>query len=686
MIGEPSVREVSEFLAADGYVVAVEGSGARLLARDGTGRKRDDLRVWLPTLAPGGELPAQALMAEMAQARAAEPATANLILLQTLPALGTDFLRAATEAHALVRTFGFFFDSPYRQGGAAGPVGSGAGAARKAADLFRSEDLFRPELLIGSDAVHALRASPGAGEWRVAQPFVIQTSVDAPHGGAHAGADLLPQLIADAAAPAAGASMTLVVGPAGIGKSILFSAFFTYLYSAFQQAKLQQRESARPIAILPSHLAGLPAMRTGDLFDALTTTVGARPMSQELLDWSLKTGRALLLCDGIDEFFAEQTDFFAEIDRRHLSGGQARYYVFLRDSLLGTSPSLAKLVSDLTARGVATRIYRMLKWQQAAGRVDDAADPRRTMVWLRREGRRPGPGEADTAATADILREMRASPVLWELAGLPLFCELIITELSQGGGTKTVDEYDLLELLLDRLASREWDKLAPFDATGRGAQEEAFIWSRRVGELMNWTQAGDWSLSLGGRRPKAAPSGDDMAGALAAIRRRYGTRGLYEILEEIAFDYRCPAGKAASGKAAGGKAVPPARGFGLGSLIAKYRQKTGGMDKLIESQGQRILTQFALFTQGNERTVDFAHPIVADFLAARYVLRSLRATPGDACRLLDHAEPDDAPVFFGYLRREVVRDAKLHKSLRAVAASARLPADCKSRIARVTGE
>jgi hypothetical protein len=473
----------------------------------------------------------------------------------------------------------------------------------------------------------------------------------------------------------------------------LFSAFFTYLYSAFQQAKLQQREASRPVAILPSHLAGLAAMRTGDLLNALTTTVGARPMSQALLDWSLKTGRALLLCDGIDEFFAEQTDFFAEIDRRHLSGGQARYYIFLRDSLLGTSPSLGKLVSDLTARGVATRIYRMLKWQQAAGRVDDAADPRRTMVWLRREGRRPGPGEADTTATADILREMRASPVLWELAGLPLFCELIITELSQGGAAGTVDEYDLLELLLDRLASREWDKLAPFDATGRGAQEEAFIWSQRVGELMNWTQAGDWSLSLRRRQPdrKTAPAGDDMAGALAAIRRRYGTKGLYEILEEIAFDYRCPGGKAASGKVTsgkvtGGKTAPLARGFGLGSLLAKYRQKTGGMDKLIESQGQRILTQFALFTQGNERTVDFAHPIVADFLAARYALRSLRAAPGDACRLLDHAEPDGAPVFFGYLRREIARDAKLHRSLRTAAASPKASADCRTRIALITGD
>jgi hypothetical protein len=241
------------------------------------------------------------------------------------------------------------------------------------------------------------------------------------------------------------------------------------------------------------------------------------------------------------------------------------------------------------------------------------------------------------------------------------------------------------------LANREWDKLAPFDATGRGAQEEAFIWSQRVGELMSWSQAGDWSLPLRRKQPDPKRASDsvaegDMAGALAAIRRRYGTKGLYEILEEIAFDYRCRG----DGKGMGGKAAPPARGFGLGSLLAKYRERSrqteGGMDKLVESQGQRILTQFALFTQGNARTVDFAHPTVADFLAARFALRSLRATPGDACRLLDHAEPGDAPVFFGYLRREVARDAKLHKSLRTVAASPKLPVDCRSRIARIMGD
>ena len=679
MIGEPSIREVSEFLMADGYVVTVEEGGARLLARDSTPRRRDDLRIWLPTLASDGKAASKAMLAELAQARAANPAVANLILLPTMPELGTEFLRDATAAQALVRTFGFFFDSPYRQGGAPSPVGSGTpSAAIKAADAFRSDDLFRPELLIGTDAERTVPAKPGRSEWRVAQPFVIQASVDEPAASLEGGADLLLQLIADAASPTAGASVTLVVGPAGIGKSVLFSAFFTYLYSSFQQAKLQQREAARPIAILPAHLASLSAMRTSDLLNALTTTVGARPMSPALLDWSLKTGRALLLCDGLDEFFAEQTDFFAEIDRRHLSGGgQARYYIFLRDTLLGTSPSLAHLLSDLAGRGVVTRIYRMLKWQQVQ-RVD-GSDPRRTLVWLRREGRRPAPGEADTAATAAILQKMRADPVLWELAGLPLFCELLITELSQGSTTRTVDQYDLLEFLLDQLANREWDKLAPFDATGRGAQEEAFIWRQRAGELLNWMHATDWSLASW-RKPRTkqgASMGGNMAEALATIRRQYGTKGLYEVLEEIAFDYRC--------HNPGHDATPPAGGLGVARMLAKYRQLADGIDKRIEAQGQRILTQFALFTQGNARTVDFAHPIVADFLAARFALRALRAAPENACRLLDHTEPDDAPVFFGYLRREADRDEKLGKRLRAMAASTP-PGDCRRLLARVIGD
>jgi hypothetical protein len=197
---------------------------------------------------------------------------------------------------------------------------------------------------------------------------------------------------------------------------------------------------------------------------------------------------------------------------------------------------------------------------------------------------------------------------------------------------------------------------------------------------MNWIHARGWSLPFQGRSrdKKSAPDSDDTVREMAAIRRRYGTKGLYEVIEGIAFDYRC--------RGPGSKAMPPAGGLGIDKLLARYRVRSGGLDKLVESQGQRILTQFALFTQGKEHTIDFAHPTVADFLAGRFALRALQTAPDDACQVLGGAEPDDAPVFFGYLRREVAKDAKLNTSLRRMAASPKVPADCKSRIARIIGD
>ena len=672
-------EDVRDFLIADGYSVSVGATGVRMSAKGDASSGRGNMEIWLPTIREP-RMSAADLERELRQSRTASPDTSRVVLLPTMTELGTDFLKSATDAKAFVRTFGFFFDAPYRQGGAA--ASGEREQARQAARFFRGKDLFRPELLVGTFDLDVGAGSAAPVEWRVPQPYCVQTSIDLPSERNAIEPDLLRQLVADCQRPIERVRMTLVVGPAGIGKSILFSALFTWMYNAFQRAKQQQKLAPRPIAVLPHHLATIPAFSTGALLEAITQTVGARPMGSELLDWSLRTGRCVLLCDGLDEFFAEQTDFLPEIDRRHLRGGRAQYYIFLRDSLLTTSASLRNLMSQLMQRqGTDVRIYRMVKWSEVQGTAASPADPRRTMVWLRREGRRPKPGDVETAQTHQILERMQHNPVVWELASLPLFCELLITKLSSAGDAGPIDEYTLLDYLLEQLASREWDKLAPFDSAVRTAPEDAFISRSRWAELTSWAQSSNWALPLRfGRRREGqdgAPAGasGDVVGALSEIRRKYGTEGLFEVLEEVAFDFRC------------GKSSEPgarqASGLKAGDVSQRYQRRMAGLEEGPRSRGERILTQFALFTQGKSRTIDFAHPIIADYLAARYAIRRLKRTTSDVCQLLDHVDPDDARVFFGYLRREVKKDAALGKRLGSILASARLSVDCKERLNKV---
>lgn len=675
-----TLDDVHDFLTADGYKVAAGTGPHRISAARVIGADREQLEIWLPTIAEPRQ-PTADLVKALQSARLAAPGTTRMVLLPTMTHLGTEFLGAATGAAAFVRTFGFFFDAPYRQGGPSGQGLGGGKQGRDAAQFFRSRELYRPELLIGAVDVGADDKPTATAEWRVPQPFRIQRSISPENLSPPSHEDLLHRLVADARQQDGGVQVTLVIGPAGIGKSILFSALFTWWYDQFQRAKLEQKVATRPIAVLPQDVGSVAAYKTGDLLEAVAKTAGAKLLRPELLDWSLRSGRCALLCDGLDEFFAEQTDFLAEIDRRHLTGGRAQFYIFLRDSLLVSSPSLQSLVSQLQSRsGLTTRIYRLVKWNEMSGVGSAPSDPRRTMVWLRREGHGPTRADEETSKTGPLLDRMRQNPVAWDLAALPLFCELLIEKLSASEAGASVDEYELLEYLLERLADREWGKHAPFSGAYGSPPEDAFISRSRWAELTSWAQSSGWDLPLqvfskwrARRSLDASAANADIRGALSEFRRKHGTAGLYELLEQFAFGHRC--GTTRKERTAAGSATT--------NLAARHRQHMPDLDEANRARGERILKQFALFTQGSASTIDFAHPIIADYLAARYVVRELKRSVSEVCVLLNHTAPEDSDVFYGHIKREVARDPALASKLTTRLSDRRLANECKARLQKV---
>jgi hypothetical protein len=401
-MGGDQYAEVADFLIADGYRLLRAPASHRISAeRKLRVWKKEKLELWLP-VREQIRIEAAAVLEELRSVKRQKPAATCIVLLPSMTSLGTNFVKDATAVSSYVRSFAYFFDAAFRQTDQAN-LGVGTGKGSQAASYFR-KSLLRPELIGGSVT------GGDTGEpvlWRVPQQFFIRDGLEPQQRSALRTTDLFDELTGYITDRSSLPRVTFVIGAAGIGKSVVFSALFTWLYQEFQKAKLQQKEGIRPIPVLPDTLARAPSYSTAKLFAAICETEGAQATRQELLDWSLKSGRCVLMFDGLDEFFSEQDDFFSEMKKRYFSQrGQSHILVFFGDSLLATSNNLRRLVSELLSfQRVQTRIYELARWDADVGTKTD--DPRRALIWLRLEGRRPIPGQQETAKTTAVLEKMR---------------------------------------------------------------------------------------------------------------------------------------------------------------------------------------------------------------------------------------------------------------------------------------
>src|SRR5690606_27428578 len=128
-----------------------------------------------------------------------------------------------------------FFDTPYKtDGDSAFGTGGGGDASSVFADFVAE--------------------TAALARTRVPQPYVAMTDLGAVAGGFQSGPDLLAHLQAELALPAETPRLTVVLGHAGAGKSVLFSSLFAALHQKFTADKRAQRDGCRPILFLPGHI------------------------------------------------------------------------------------------------------------------------------------------------------------------------------------------------------------------------------------------------------------------------------------------------------------------------------------------------------------------------------------------------------------------------------------------------
>jgi hypothetical protein len=157
---------------------------------------------------------------------------------------------------------------------------------------FKGEE--SPEAREAASAVAALR-SRGQERVRVPQPYSVRN--DTANGD-----DLLPAILErlESSFISGQKSVHVIVGPAGMGKTVLFESLFARLYSNFLEDKRALRVSPRPrpLPLVPEYLRLSVAPTLKALVDAFLATDFAAPITRSVFEWMMVNGFGIWLLDG----------------------------------------------------------------------------------------------------------------------------------------------------------------------------------------------------------------------------------------------------------------------------------------------------------------------------------------------------------------------------------------------------
>lgn len=402
---------VSEYLTAAGFRILEERGDCLVADKIVFGQERD---TWLVWTVPDGKEPGgyeSTLHGSITALRPNYPEAKAFVLGSSRGGFSRNLLQTLSDWRIKFLVPIWFFDAPFK-------VEEAPRAASAIADI------------------RALAAS----EKRVPQPFRLGDS-----GEVHE--DLYEHLRHELARPAT-ATVRVIVGRAGIGKSFLFRALFDRLYGDFLDAKAQQRASPRPIPLLPEHLKGTYALRTEALIDSFLRTDVAAPVPRETFEWLLVNGFATWLLDGLDELYAGDPAFFDYLaDLVTRSQSNAQITIWCRDSVMTTSDAFAEF-QDLCGGSSVLQVYRLAEWEHAS---------KRRFAWLRLEDRLPRT-EQDTDPVAGFLKAIDRTPTLRTLSRLPFYCDVLLQQHQAGELQDFPDDVALLKHMIDEIVKRETEK------------------------------------------------------------------------------------------------------------------------------------------------------------------------------------------------------------------------------------
>ncbi len=568
---------IEGLLVAEGFEVDKPAGhclkGERMSA-DGRVERR---LIWFADPEHGVQPETASLLADFEVAKdVLDESSLGFFVTPTLGGLSTTFRQLAHAAGVRIRVPVQFFDIAYKTDDGDGAFGEGGGSG--ASDVFRRFHRHGRQL----------------AEGRVPQPYETLSELGGDAGGFGYGEDLFEHLLDELGGDDTKPGLTILVGNAGAGKSHLFAALFASLHERFLEAKRHQRSAMRPIAFLPEHIRDSRISSLDGLLEAVGGTQAGAATGLPLMRFLNREGFTLWMFDGLDEFFAGETDFVAALEAGLASDAHAHMLIAARDSLLTSSNALSGLIERNMGSG-RVRLYELARW----GRVQQEALARLRVL-------ESGFGRPDQQVQ-DFLAAIDGEPAFAELATLPYYCSLML-DLGLGTTSGPLGELELLERAVDGLIDREQEKLASGEF-GFGwdvfSGAETFI---DMAELVE-----DWGVE----RFQAAAQRERLLEALTRI----GRERLVELIEGMAHVMRT--------RSAFPNEVNGLTRDEIEALAAAYLDV--GLVPDLEPRVLLAIVQFAFFRAGGETgRVRFAHEIIADYLAGRHAFNILLEDGGSA--------------------------------------------------------
>ncbi len=403
------------YLTAEGWDVEARGRDLLLGRRDS--RRGDDendhIYVWVPAAA-GGDFRSQErpYLRRFEEAKAMHPTAELVLLVPGFEGLSTEFRSGARRWYGVKSLVpAQFFDTAFRWERDRRTASATSELRKRGFDVART---------------------------RIAQSFhLVQPSRT---GGDARPTDLLDVLHEALRGAASEPTIHIIVGHAGMGKSVLFDSLYAHLFDDFMDDKRALHLSARPFALLPEHIPEDTAPTIGSLLDAYLRTEFAGPMDRKMFNWKLIHGLGIWLLDGLDEILERDARFFDYLeDLMTLPGGDRSPSVVIcvRDSLFATHKGLKDFCEEYRSD---VAVYRLDGWEEDAKRAF-------AKQHLKTE---------DDAK--EFIARLVERPALDDLASTPYYCDLLLDEFATNGLRLGDSETEILERGLERIIHRERDK------------------------------------------------------------------------------------------------------------------------------------------------------------------------------------------------------------------------------------
>lgn len=369
--------------------------------------EKENVLVWIPPFHDPQSFGAEEkpYLSRFDEAMHKYPDARKFVLFPTLEGLSPSFRSEALKYNVHVRVPIQFFDTSFKADESPRETLSVVGELRR-----RGEERRRA---------------------RVPQPYELVKGTGKERPG-----DLLDTLTSNIKAGSAKA-VNLVVGPAGIGKTVLFEVLFADLYRTLLKYKKRMQVFPRPLPVLPEHLQASSASNLTSLVEGFLHTDFAAPITRSTFEWMLTNGFGIWLLDGLDEIVDRDPNFFTYLlDILTKPGAKAPIIVLcLRDSLLSSNEDL-KDFCDEFEHSIA--IYELSRWDDKSKRLF---------------AQRHLNGETDK-----FLMMLQTRAELSDLSSVPYYCELILGQYRAGGLQEPYSESHLLDSALSNIIKREYGK------------------------------------------------------------------------------------------------------------------------------------------------------------------------------------------------------------------------------------